>query len=795
MKNYWPFILIILVTCLTFFKIFTRAEFPYPGDLLVSFNFPWYSGGWEGYNSWTTHKEFIAMDAIRQHLPWHKLTFDEIKTNFSLPLWNPYSFSGTPHLANIQTFIFNPINILFLLLPMFEAWIIFIILQVPFTIYFTYLFTKSLGLSKWPSLMSGIAFVFSSYFINWIEIGIVGYSILWLPLILYAIQKVIETPKTRFLILLILSSAAAIFAGHIQTTVFIFAVGVSYYFAKHAFTKKRNNKKIAGIFITWFLLTFLITAIQTIPALEFYLNSPLVEPLAKHVFSINSMPLKNLIALFAPDFFGNPATNNFWSVMYGDATPHIGVLPLFFAVFAIIAVKRWEVKFFAGMALVILFYATRSPLFLLIDKINIPLLTGTTAARSMFVFCFALSILSGMGLEEIIRAKKGKKTFYVLIIVFLVIYSLLVLFTIFYPNFSESENVEKNLMVTKRNLILPTLIFISLPVSLVAVKIFSKFKLTVFKSSWLIIIFASTIFGGIYQFNKGQPSSPKQFFFPSHPIFSWLQNNASINRFHGDLTAKTWNNIPMYFNLYSAEGYGVFRVKRYAGLFAAQETGDVPEYYERSTAEFSETDANNKKRLYNLLGIKYFLSKDDLARVVINIDYDKPNEDVKLVWQEGKFKIYEREAVLPRFFLTNNYVVSPNDNQTINKIYDGNFNLRTLLLEEEPNLRILPDSDSKEAKLALYTPNEVSLDISTPTNSLFFISDTYYPGWKAYVDSKEIKIYRAHYAFRAVAIPAGAKKLEFKYEPMSFKIGYALTAIGAISTALFAYMSNKRRYL
>ena len=76
MKNYWPFILIILVTCLTFFKIFTRAEFPYPGDLLVSFNFPWYSGGWEGYNSWTTHKEFIAMDAIRQHLPWHKLTFD-----------------------------------------------------------------------------------------------------------------------------------------------------------------------------------------------------------------------------------------------------------------------------------------------------------------------------------------------------------------------------------------------------------------------------------------------------------------------------------------------------------------------------------------------------------------------------------------------------------------------------------------------------------------------------------------------------------------------------------------------
>ncbi len=795
MKKHWPYILIILITFLTFFKIFIKDEYPYPGDLLVSFNFPWYSGGWEGYDPWTTHKEFIAMDAIRQHLPWHKLTFTEIKMNFSLPLWNPYTFSGSPQLPNIQTFIFNPLNIFFLLLPMFEAWIIFIVLQVPLTIFFTYLFTRSLGLSKWPSLMSGIAFAFSSYLINWIEIGIVGYSILWLPLILYSIQKVIETLKTRFLILLILSSAAAIFAGHIQTTVFIFAVSVSYYFAKHAFTKKRNNQKSAGIFIVWFLLTFMITAIQTIPALEFYLNSPLVEPLAKHVFSINSMPLKNLIALFAPDFFGNPATNNFWSVMYGDATPHIGVLPLFFAVFAIISAKRWEVKFFAGMAIIILLYTTRSPLFLLIDRINIPLLTGTTAARSMFVFCFALSILSGIGLEGVIRAKNGNKAFYGLIVVFLLIYSLFIIFTFLYPNFSGSEDAAKNMTVTKRNLILPTLTFISLPASLLAVKIFSKFNLAVFKSSWLIIIFATTIFGGIYQFNKGQPSSPKQFFFPNHPIFNWLQNNASINRFHGDLTAKTWNNIPAYFNLYSAEGYGVFRVKRYAELFAAQETGNVPEYYERSTAEFSEKQQNYKKRLYNLTGVKYFLAKDDSNYETTISDHNAPQDDVKLIWQEDKFKIYERQAVLPRFFLTNDYVVSSNRDQIIDKIYDGNFNLRTLLLEEEPDLIVMPDSGFGEARLALYTPNKISFDISTSTNSLFFISDTYYPGWKAYVDSKEIKIYRAHYTFRAVAIPAGTRKLEFKYEPASFKIGYTLTAIGAISTALLAYIAGKRRYL
>jgi len=55
-------LIIFLVTCLIFFKIPFKGLYPIPGDLLVSFYFPWYSGSWEGYNPWTIHKNYQKDD-------------------------------------------------------------------------------------------------------------------------------------------------------------------------------------------------------------------------------------------------------------------------------------------------------------------------------------------------------------------------------------------------------------------------------------------------------------------------------------------------------------------------------------------------------------------------------------------------------------------------------------------------------------------------------------------------------------------------------------------------------------
>jgi uncharacterized membrane protein YfhO len=72
------------------------------------------------------------------------------------------------------------------------------------------------------------------------------------------------------------------------------------------------------------------------------------------------------------------------------------------------------------------------------------------------------------------------------------------------------------------------------------------------------------------------------------------------------------------------------------------------------------------------------------------------------------------------------------------------------------------------------------IHVKAAQNAFLVLSDTYFPGWKAYVDGKKEKIYRANYNFRAIALGAGTHKIEFIYDPLSFKIGAIITLLTLI---------------
>ena len=76
--------------------------------------------------------------------------------------------------------------------------------------------------------------------------------------------------------------------------------------------------------------------------------------------------------------------------------------------------------------------------------------------------------------------------------------------------------------------------------------------------------------------------------------------------------------------------------------------------------------------------------------------------------------------------------------------------------------------------------NRLDLQADAEENSLLVLSDTYYPGWKAFVDGKKTKIYRADYTFRAISVSAGTHRVEFVYDPLSFKLGALFTMLGVI---------------
>jgi hypothetical protein len=59
------------------------------------------------------------------------------------------------------------------------------------------------------------------------------------------------------------------------------------------------------------------------------------------------------------------------------------------------------------------------------------------------------------------------------------------------------------------------------------------------------------------------------------------------------------------------------------------------------------------------------------------------------------------------------------------------------------------------------------------------LTDTWFPGWHARLDGREIVIRRADHAFRAVALPPGRHEVEFTFVPRGLRSGAAVT-LGAL---------------
>jgi hypothetical protein len=92
----------------------------------------------------------------------------------------------------------------------------------------------------------------------------------------------------------------------------------------------------------------------------------------------------------------------------------------------------------------------------------------------------------------------------------------------------------------------------------------------------------------------------------------------------------------------------------------------------------------------------------------------------------------------------------------------------------------------RSIKLISYKPNYLVYESKTSKEALAVFSEIYYDkGWKAFIDGKEAEHIRADYVLRAMRIPAGDHKIEFKFEPQSYFVG---EKVAMASSALILLM-------
>lgn len=767
MKRSAPYFIIFAIVLFFFAPVF-KGFIPFPGDLLINQN-PYKTESFLGYAPSGFPNKAQGPDVINQIYPWRYFSINELKQG-SIPFWNPYNFSGNLQMANFQTAIFYPFNFLYFIFQFNTAWTLIIMLQPFLAAVFMYLFLlKALSLKKFASFIGGVIFAFSSYMVVWLEYGNIGNTLLWLPLSLLLTKQFFKKQTASNFLGLTSVLSISILAGYIQGSFYIYLFCFLYFFYLLFKDKNFNLKKIAAFFSA-LMLPFFITAFQLFPTFKLFLNSTRSSYSLEQVSNLLAPPYYWVTIMF-PDFFGNPATRNYWfNGTYIERVMYFSTAALFFGLLGIVKGKSSEKKFFLGISIISLVVATNFTLIKYFYLIPIPIISTTVPTRGLSIFIFSSIVLAAIGIDYWASEVKIKSKLPLFFIAFYLFTATLTV-VLFKINLISQANFN----VTARNLILPT------SLALLTVAVFYLRKK--FKKISFILLTIVVIFDLFYFFNKITPFSPASFTYPKTPVISFLKENAGINRFWGYGSAYIASNFQSVDNTYSPEGNDPLHISSYGELLASSKNGQVPKALPRPDANiapgYGKTDLREnfyRQKILNLLGVKYVLHQSAQISDLETFPKDK----YQLVWQDKSWQVYENKQALPRFFMANDYVLATDREKELSLIYDKNVDLsKTLILEEKPKIKI--DKNSTGAiKLISYKSNEVRFKVESLGNNLLFLSDNYYPGWHAKIDGKAAFLQKADYTFRAVAVPNGVHEVVFVFIDDEFNKGLVISSVGVI---------------
>ena len=158
--------------------------------------------------------------------------------------------------------------------------------------------------------------------------------------------------------------------------------------------------------------------------------------------------------------------------------------------------------------------------------------------------------------------------------------------------------------------------------------------------------------------------------------------------------------------------------------------------------------------------------------------------------------LYRVEGMVPRVYVVNKSIEEKDSIKVLQRLASADFDpLHEVVLERAE--RITPEQNfMATAKIARYEDQLVTVHVSLNGSGILVLADSYYPGWKAYVDGTEQVIRRANLFFRAVRLASGNHTVEFRYEPRSLAIGLAVsvaTLLLIIIVSIFLWLRNHQR--
>lgn len=106
---------------------------------------------------------------------------------------------------------------------------------------------------------------------------------------------------------------------------------------------------------------------------------------------------------------------------------------------------------------------------------------------------------------------------------------------------------------------------------------------------------------------------------------------------------------------------------------------------------------------------------------------------------------------------------------------------RTVSLPREIRNQVQVTSETKAQIVSSQcAAHQLDLEVDAEAVSLVVVAQSFYRGWRAYVDRRPVPLWRANHAFQAVQVPAGRHRISLVYEDPGFRLGALVSSLACL---------------
>ncbi|MCA1732179.1 MAG: hypothetical protein LC732_01090 [Acidobacteria bacterium] len=695
-----------------------------------------------------TPKNALTNDTVKLFLPWMKVAREELFAGRAA-LWNRYSYSGYPLLANGESAPFSPFFLATLIVPLPAQIVAMAVLKIFVALLFGYLLLRLEKVGPVAATVGSAAFAFSMYQTVYLYYSAAAVSAL-MPASALAFLQIVRTGRRRWVVFAALVVASLLAAGHPESVLHV-AIGTIVVLLIDLVSRGVDRRlwlRRFGLAIAAAALGLALSAPAWVPVLEQVLGSArLAEIRAVEREMTAPFPAGMLWALVNPDAYGNPARGSWnWIFNYSIvASSFFGLIPLGLTLGSLFSRCSRRDRGWA-IGAVVVFLVSMNWTFIGNLFNSIPPLSIVSNDKMRFVAIFLGALATGRALQRIREGKGAVEA----------------------VGAAAVAAVAGYLFVVKVGGPFGAYAIVGAAgAALFAVAVFARNGSPI-PAAVAAAVLAAELAVFAFPFN---PAVERKYYAPQLPIIDAIRQHAPDEPFR--IVGFDWVFLPnasAQYGLEDIRGSDPMAWATYVDFFRAIQVPD-------ETLDVRRVIAVDEPAL-DFLNVHFLLTEPD----------QQVGDSWKLVYAGADGKLYRNAEAMPRFFLPSS-LVGRTDRplpEQIRALRDG----KEVIVDGKGS----PVAAGASLWFRRMSPVSYRLTVDSPEPVFVASSQPALSGWKIESRGGEtIAVRRVNGAFIGFDVPAGKTQLRVRYAPFSFTISVviALAAFGALVAASWRKRGGK----